>query len=161
MIFRGTNTSATSVCVVAASGNTVIILAQQSFVGTPKGANIFIGTFYGRRCFNDFRALGCRCLVYRFDLLFVLGAPIMLGFARSSASAGGTVTVAVTGAVDGYTNLKPGALYYARYDGGIDTSSNENNGISTLIVGRATTADTLFSLVRPLGGTLSRWCRVL
>lgn len=48
-----------------------------------------------------------------------------------------------------------GGSYYARYDGGVDTSVNEAFGTSSYLVGRAIASDTLYSLVRK--ACLSEW----
>ena len=44
-IFRGTNTSAVAVTACALTGSTVLVLSQSA--GGTRGANLFMGTFYG------------------------------------------------------------------------------------------------------------------
>jgi hypothetical protein len=60
----------------------VLVLSQSSFVSPVKGANFFNGTIYG--------------------------GPTTIGFAKTDAVAGGIVSVSLSGAVDGYSNLRPG-----------------------------------------------------
>jgi hypothetical protein len=119
LVYRDNEITTTSAFVTSLSNNSVCVIAQTS--GSAK-ASFFVGTIYG--------------------------GPITIGFAKTGAIAGGSVTVALSGAVDGYTMLRPGAPYYARYDGGIDTAPNEVAGVSSLVVGRAISSDTLYSLVR-------------
>jgi hypothetical protein len=127
-VYRDNEVTTTSAFVTALVNNTACVIAQPSGSGK---ASFFVGTIYG--------------------------GPITIGFAKTSAVAGGSVTVALSGAVDGYTTLRPGAPYYARYDGGIDTAPNEAGGVSSLVVGRAISADTLYSLVSCLSCCTLAW----
>ena len=36
------------------------------------------------------------------------GGPVLVGFAKASVSAGGSVAVTLSGALDGFTGLRPG-----------------------------------------------------
>jgi len=120
-LFRGTNATGASVGVIALNDTLVIAITQPAFTGSARGANAF------------------RCLLY--------GGPVMLGIAKTSAVEGQLVTVAIAGAIDGYSSLRPGSPYYARYDGGIDVVVNENSGVSSQLVGRALTSDVLLATI--------------
>lgn len=75
----------------------------------------------------------------------MFGGPTMLGLAKTSGAAGERVTVLIQGALDAYTDLVPGAPYFARYDGGIGATPESNGAVSSAVVGTALTPTTLLS----------------
>lgn len=87
------------------TNSTLAVVAQSSFTATAKAANLFVATVYGRHA-PPFRT------ITQAVIRMCTGSPVMLGFAKNAASAGGVVSVAVTGAMDGYTNLRPGACVH-------------------------------------------------
>ena len=154
-IFRGTSLTATALAITATSGNTVMMVTQQNWTSTNlRGANMFIGTFYGalRRVLLRHDAPVVRHQAVAFPCVCVCaGAPIMVGFATNTVGAGGSVTVALGGAVSGFSGLSTGALYYAGYNGGLATSVNEATGVSSVVVGVAASPDTVNTLVCTAG----------
>ena len=121
LVYRGTNTSANFTTVCALTSTTALVVTQSAFTATARAAQFFLTTFYG--------------------------SPILLGFAKGGASVGQSVAVTLTGALDGYSGLRPGSPYYARYDGGLDTAVNEGGGVSSVLAGRAIATDMLLSMV--------------
>jgi hypothetical protein len=71
----------------------------------------------------------------------------MIGIAKINATRGDSVGIALHGSVDGYTGLRVGAPYFARYDGGVDPLSDETRGVSSQLVGRALTSDVMLATV--------------
>lgn len=117
LVFRYTNTTATGGFVAALQNNTLSVVAQATFVSTTRGANGFRATIFG--------------------------GPVLLGVVGIAASAGGSTSVAAVGSVSGFSGLRVGSPYYARYDGGIDFVVDETNGVSTRVIGSSIATDTL------------------
>ena len=84
---------ARNVAAAAIDGPNVIVVSQIDFTGSAQGATVRRATMFG--------------------------GPTMLGLAKTDAMVGDEVTVVLNGALDGYSGLRPGAPYYARFDGGI------------------------------------------
>lgn len=117
LVFRYTNTTATGGFVTALLNNLVSVVCQATFVSVARGANGFRGT--------------------------VFGGPVLLGVVNTPAAAGGNTSVVVAGSSSGFSGLRVGAPYYARYDGGVDFVVDETNGVSPRVLGAAIGTDTI------------------
>jgi hypothetical protein len=119
LLFRGTNTTGTAMWASGLSGTSVLVVSQPAFTTLSRGASAFRGTVFGE-CVSleAFWKSGPQavCCVLPPSPLFAypypVGGPIPIGFALNSAPAGGTVSVATSGVVTGFSaNIDNGAWW--------------------------------------------------